>query len=331
MPKTMLLADDSITIQKVIQITFASTDIQIISVDNGDAALQKISQVQPHIVLADVVMPGKNGYEVCQAIKSNPATKNIPVLLLAGTFEPFDAERAKVVGADDHIVKPFESQALVEKVKRLLEGGTVGSMDSMPTATPSPFPKVPSAIPAAASPSPFAAAPSPVFTKPLSMPPTGTKPFIETPAPVASKPSPFSGLVKTPSPITQSKVPLTTIAIPETPRSSTATSASWEKSLEDIPVLPLDEDDSGLTEIEIAELEPSHVVSPITIAPKPQSQTKIEAPTSPTPPVATLDASARAELSAMMREIVEKVVWEVVPELAETIIREELERLLREK
>ena len=86
MPRTLLLADDSVTIQKVVGISFASEDVALITVDNGDDAIARARELRPDIVLADVVMPGKSGYEVCEAIKSDPDLQHIPVLLLTGTF-----------------------------------------------------------------------------------------------------------------------------------------------------------------------------------------------------------------------------------------------------
>jgi CheY-like chemotaxis protein len=120
MPKTLLLADDSVTIQKVVGISFASEDIQLVTVDNGTAAVVKAKQVRPDIVLADVVMPGLNGYEVCRQIKADPALRHVPVLLLTGTFEAFDEVRAREAGSDGHITKPFEAQALVDLVNARL-------------------------------------------------------------------------------------------------------------------------------------------------------------------------------------------------------------------
>ena len=120
MPKKLLLADDSITIQKVISITFASEDFVITVVGDGDSAIKKAKEIVPDIILADVAMPGKSGYEVCSAVKADPALKNIPVMLLAGTFEPLNKAEAAKVKADDSIVKPFESQELIDKVKNLL-------------------------------------------------------------------------------------------------------------------------------------------------------------------------------------------------------------------
>jgi CheY-like chemotaxis protein len=133
MPKTILLADDSVTIQKVVAISFASEDVTVLTVDNGDDAIAKAREARPDIVLADVVMPGKNGYEVCEAIKADPELAQIPVLLLTGTFEAFDEARARDVGSAGHIAKPFEAQSLIDEVRRLIETAAA-------SATPPPAP-----------------------------------------------------------------------------------------------------------------------------------------------------------------------------------------------
>ena len=116
MPKTLLLADDSVTIQKVVGISLANEDIELVTVENGDDAVTKALEVHPDIVLADIVMPGKNGYEVCEAIKTDPNLGATPVLLLTGTFEAFDAERARQAGADGHITKQIGRASCRERV-----------------------------------------------------------------------------------------------------------------------------------------------------------------------------------------------------------------------
>jgi CheY-like chemotaxis protein len=144
MPKTLLLADDSVTIQKVVGISFANEDVRIVTVDNGDDAVARAKEIRPDIVLADVVMPGKSGYDVCAALKADPALAGVPVLLLTGTFETFDEERAARVGADGHITKPFEAQALVALVSSRLASGAaarpaVTGKAAAPAAEPEPF------------------------------------------------------------------------------------------------------------------------------------------------------------------------------------------------
>jgi CheY-like chemotaxis protein len=120
MGKKILLADDSLTIQKVVELTLSGTGYELTCVSNGRMALESMKASRPDLILADVVMPEKNGYEVCEAVKGDPATARIPVILLAGTFEPFDRERADRVGNDMVITKPFDAHQLVERIDTLL-------------------------------------------------------------------------------------------------------------------------------------------------------------------------------------------------------------------
>ena len=120
MPHKLLLADDSLTIQKVVNLIFAHEGFEVKAVNDGEQAFQAMEFFAPDIVLADIEMPKLNGYQLCEKIKNNMATAQIPVILLAGAFEPFDEDYAKAVGADDFIVKPFESQELISKVRALL-------------------------------------------------------------------------------------------------------------------------------------------------------------------------------------------------------------------
>jgi CheY-like chemotaxis protein len=120
--RKLLLADDSITIQKVVNLTFADEGIEVISVGDGDSAMEKVRQYAPDLILADVNMPGLSGYQICEQIKQNAETQKIPVILLVGSFEPFDEAEAYRVGADDYLTKPFQSiRQLVTKVSDLLE------------------------------------------------------------------------------------------------------------------------------------------------------------------------------------------------------------------
>ncbi len=119
--RKLLLADDSMTIQKVVNLTFAREDFEVTAVCDGDAAMIKFTEDLPDLVLADVNMPGLDGYEICEIIKQDEKTKHIPVIFLVGTFEPFDEEKAERVGADDFLTKPFQSiRQLVDKISNLL-------------------------------------------------------------------------------------------------------------------------------------------------------------------------------------------------------------------
>ena len=134
MGNRLLLADDSITIQKVVAIIFANEEFELTVVDNGIAALQKAREVRPDVMLVDALMPGKSGYEVCEEIRRDPDLSSTPILLLIGAFEPFDEEKAHNCGADASITKPFESQQLIDRVKELLELGKTRSAAPAPAA-----------------------------------------------------------------------------------------------------------------------------------------------------------------------------------------------------
>ena len=116
----LLLADDSVTIQRVIELTFSGEDVQVVAVSDGEQAIARIPLERPDVVLADIGMPRKGGYDVAAFVKGRPDLAHIPVLLLAGAFEPVDQARAEQVGADGVLIKPFEPRQVIERVKELL-------------------------------------------------------------------------------------------------------------------------------------------------------------------------------------------------------------------
>ncbi len=121
--RKLLLADDSLTIRKIVEVTFADEGMEVLTVSDGEKAIEKLEEVAPDIVLADTFMPRINGYEVCRYIKQNAKLKHIPVVLLVGSFEPFDEAEARGVGADEILTKPFQSiRNLIAKVSRLVGG-----------------------------------------------------------------------------------------------------------------------------------------------------------------------------------------------------------------
>lgn len=129
--RKLLLADDSVTIQKVINLTFADEGIEVVTCGDGDTALEKIASESPDLVMADVHMPGANGYSICESIRSNPETESLPVVLLVGSFEPFDENEAIRVRASTVMTKPFSSiRQLVNQVAELMDAAA--TTDELP-------------------------------------------------------------------------------------------------------------------------------------------------------------------------------------------------------
>ena len=151
MKPVLLLADDSPTIQRLVTQMFVDADFEIVAVSNGDAAIRKFEELRPVAVLADIYMPGKNGYEVCSYVKKHAERGDTPVILLAGAFDAFDERTATAAGATAHITKPFEPQALVNLVLSV-----VSKEKSVPAAPSSPV-EVPT--PPVSAPAPPAEAP----------------------------------------------------------------------------------------------------------------------------------------------------------------------------
>ena len=167
MRRKLLLADDSVTIQRVIELTFADEDIDVIAVGDGDAAIARLESEPPDIVLADVGMPGRDGYEVALHVHRTPSLATIPVVLLTGALQPVDEARAREAGCAGVLVKPFEPYMVIAKVRELLDrqAGEPAARASLAAAAPPPASAEATSTPADAllnsPPSAHAAAQSP--------------------------------------------------------------------------------------------------------------------------------------------------------------------------
>ena len=139
MAHKLLLADDSHTIQRVVELTFANEDIDVVTVGDGAQAIEAIARDEPDIVLADVSMPGKDGYDVASFVRSDSVRTGIPVVLLTGAFEPLDEERCDAIGRHDVLVKPFEPREVIGKVRELLDLPVAGAREA-PTDAAAPAP-----------------------------------------------------------------------------------------------------------------------------------------------------------------------------------------------
>jgi CheY-like chemotaxis protein len=337
MKRRILLADDSVTIQKVIELTFMDEDFEVRAVSNGDEAVALLPEVKPDFVIADVHMPGANGYEVCR--RSKQLRADVPVLLLVGTFEPFDENEARAAGADSFLKKPFDSQELLQRVEELLasKAQTAQTVQTVQTAAPTPAPE------------------------PLGFPPPAGAPAPEPPAPVFS-PEPAWGsfdLGPTPSPF-----PPGPAAEPFDREPSFALEPDPTYQVEQEPVFELEESDSSFavqgevfgapSELAFEEPHdrylPEEPAAPVSApagfdwaaAPEPQTW----AAPAPEPAVAPAAAAAAPgtnggghlsdeDVDRIARRVVEllgdktvrDVAWEVIPDMAEVIIRDRLREL----
>jgi CheY-like chemotaxis protein len=164
---TVYFIDDSATMREVIKIAFRRENIDVVACHDGETALAQMSQQRPDVVISDVIMPGKDGYEVCQSIKQNPATSGTPVVLMSGVVNKQVAEKAFSVKADELIRKPFQPGDLIGRVRQLLNKN--------------------------AAPAPVAAAPIPQVAPPV-MPPLPQT--VANPAAMATLSSIFSAATK---------------------------------------------------------------------------------------------------------------------------------------
>ena len=132
----LLLADDSETIQRVIEMTFADEPVDVATVSDGEAAIARLAIDPPDIVLADIGMPGRDGYEVAMRVRQTPALAHIPVVLLTGAFDPVDYARAREAGCAGVLVKPFDPQMLIARVRQLLHAAQAATPQAQVAARP---------------------------------------------------------------------------------------------------------------------------------------------------------------------------------------------------
>ena len=292
MKRLILLADDSPTIQRLVTQMFVGGEFDVVSVSNGDAAIRKFEEIHPDHVLADIYMPGKNGYEVCAAIKKHPELGETPVVLLAGAFDAFAEGTANQAGAAAHITKPFEPQALLSLVSSLaptVSGRKPAAERTAPEEKSAPTPPPASAPPTRSEPEP---APVPQMEPALekltlvsSEPPAPPlEPVQAEPARMAA--STAYGLI--PPKVDTPPVDLPAENVPEkTP----------EK-----PALADGGDLLGLQDL----FKP--------------------APTAATVSDAEIDRIADRVIKKLSTQVIESVAWDVVPEITAKVLREELKR-----
>ncbi len=306
MPKTLLAVDDSATMRKVLEITFAGEDFRVISAEGASNALARLSD-DPAVAVIDMSLTGDDGYTLAREVRSRNA--RIALVLMASRYSPYDANRGRDAGVDDFIDKPFDTQMLIDKVKKAL----VAREASRATAPPVPVTTQP-LHPTA----PFGAAPRPPV--PSAAPPT--KPTWQTQR--THTLSFESNAPPGPAPMTPA---MPAIAGRGASLATSASPASPTPTLPPPTVSP-----------------PPAAPPPAPVPPAPPPPAPVLSMTggaAAAPAAANghfagklddlgLTADQVRAVLALSRDLIEKVVWEVVPQLAETIIKEEIARLTKE-
>jgi CheY-like chemotaxis protein len=176
----ILVADDNTNIQKMVALAFEERGIDVVSVGNGEAAVRRIPDLSPDLVLADVFMPVRNGYEVCEFVKNDDRFSHVPVILLVGAFDPLDEKEARRVGADGVLKKPFvPPDPLIAMVTSALEKNPKVAAEMAKARE----------VPAAPAPEPI----SPLLETPARMEP---KPLPEYPEPTPEEAAVIYGFGK---------------------------------------------------------------------------------------------------------------------------------------
>ncbi|MCU0638825.1 MAG: response regulator [Candidatus Krumholzibacteria bacterium] len=116
----VLVVDDEVNITQILEFSIGSEGYEVLSASNGEEAVEKARREQPDLIILDIMMPRIDGYETCRILKSNPLTKNIPVVLLTAKGRDIDKRLGYEVGATDYIIKPFSPGKLIERIHELL-------------------------------------------------------------------------------------------------------------------------------------------------------------------------------------------------------------------
>lgn len=328
MSKVILCADDSVTMQTVAEITFRATEFGYAGARSVDEAIEKVKAQRPALVLADALMPGKTGYDLCQALKSDPATADIPVVILCGNSAPFDGARGAQVGADGSLTKPWDTQVMLDKVVEILDKVAASGVA-----------KAAGRGAAVQAPAPVAAAPTPVAPPVVQVPAAAAQPKVAPPRsatimgmPTIKMPGPAPVAAPAPTPAPAPVAAPIPVAAPR-PASSTGPVASpaTVRGIAPVTTPPAPASAAHASAAPVAQFTTARVPM-ISGMPTKRSVLVERTLAKMGERLAELSglAPGSAELTALVKlssEIVERVVWEVVPELAETIIREHVAEL----
>jgi len=339
--KSILCVDDSATMRTIVEKTFFAEPYDVVTVPSGEAAIEKAKEIQPDLILADAGMVGVTGYDVCKAVREEAGIGNIPVIIMSGVSSPYDENKAKDVGATDHIKKPFDTTKLIEKVTELCSAAAPADEPAMPRISPAP-PKI---VPAAPKPAPAQGATLHAFPNPVAPKAPVVPPVVPPVAPPVAPPV-------VPPVVPAAPEPIRPVSHKETMEFG-AMGASEKPKREEVVPIEIDDqagDDGDIQVGTLAELaqmnekgetlEPTHEVDALDLD---EPVAPATPPPKPTAAVEEIIETAAADVAAkvggltpeqaeairtLTAEVIEQVVWEVVPDLAETIIQERIDKLL---
>ena len=293
MSKTLLAVDDSTTMRKVLEITFSGEDFRVITAENSQSALGRLGE-NPGVFVVDTTLGGEDGYALAKELRKR--SPGAPIIMLASRYAPYDQARGRDAGADDYADKPFDTQQLIDKVRKVILAKEAGGPAPQAAA---PAPNVGGA-PAAAgapyrAPAPPVAAPAPA---PVASPPApaaaaigrGTQPSLGGNSPVRTGTLVFGENSPAPAPMPPRanpvSAPAAAVAAPVSGGATSGGSAAIGAAV------------NGHLAGKLGDLG--------------------------------LSPQQADAVLALSRDVVERVVWEVVPQLAETLIKEEIQRLMKE-
>jgi len=326
-PKTLLAVDDSVTMRKVLEITFGGEDYRIVTADSAQSALGKLGE-NPSVVVIDTALGSDDGYALSKEIRKRDASATI--VLLSSRHNPYDPAKGKDAGADDFMDKPFDTQQMVDKVKKALVAREAGASSTQtfightPAGAPAPAAQSPAPAPVAARPPPAAPAPPPQAA--VARPPApaaapvvarantlmfGTQEAAKAGAPMAAPAPPTATQVSRGAPPPAPPPPAAAAPRP------TAVAAQPAPSPQPPKAAP------APAHAAPAHPPPAHAAASGAVAGKVNGQLAGK--------LGELGLSPQQVegVLALSREVVEQVVWEVVPQLAETLIKEEIARLMK--
>jgi CheY-like chemotaxis protein len=210
MSMRILIVEDSVTMRQVMEMTFAGEDAELLVVDSGERALEQGADFGPDVAFIDASLPGIDGYEVTRQIKSNPALSGTSVVLMASQHRPLDAVRANEVGADDHILKPFDTQEAIDKASGLAgQLVEISDIPSAPAARPATTPPIPVQRSYRPTPPPLPVGPAMASARPVAATPLSGAQVSVAPASAQSlrSSSPPAKIVSAPTPHISSAPP----------------------------------------------------------------------------------------------------------------------------